>query len=64
MPLARHRSLVKPLEPSSRAAARRRPERLDAGGFEIVDDAGAQRRFRPDHDEIDRVGAAKLDHRP
>ena len=30
-----------------------RAERLDAGRFEIVDDAGAERRFGSDHDEID-----------
>ena len=39
-----------------------RPERLDAGGLEIVDDPGAQRRLRPDDDEIDIVLAAKPDH--
>ena len=33
-----------------------RAERLDAGGREIVDDAGRERRLRADHDEIDRVG--------
>ena len=38
------------------------PERLDAGSGEIVDDAGDQRRFRTDHDEIDRVGPAEIDH--
>ena len=40
-----------------------RAEGLDAGGFEIVDDAGAERRFRPDHDEIDGLVAAVRDHR-
>ena len=39
-----------------------RAEGLDAGGFEVVDDAGAQRRLGPDHDEIDAVSAAKGDH--
>ena len=63
MPADRHRSLVKPLEPSSRAAARLGPKRLDAGRFEIVDDAGAERGFRSDHDEIDAVGAAIPDQR-
>ena len=40
-----------------------RPERLDAGRREIVDDAGRQRRLRADHDEIDRIALAELDHR-
>ena len=40
-----------------------RPERLDAGGSEIVDDAGRERRLRADHDEIDRVALAEIDHR-
>ena len=39
-----------------------RPERLDAGGFEIVDDAGAERRLRPDHHEGDVMRAAERDH--
>ena len=30
-----------------------RAERLDAGGGEIVDDAGAERRLRADHHEVD-----------
>ena len=30
-----------------------RAERLDAGSLKIVDDAGAKRRLRPDHDQID-----------
>ena len=63
MSLSRQRSLVKPLEPSSCAAALRRPERLDARGREIVDDAGGQRRLRSDHDEIDLVAPAESDHR-
>ena len=42
----------------------RRPERLDAGGLQIIDDAGAERRLRPDHDQIDAASAAKCDHRP
>ena len=41
-----------------------RTEGLDAGGFEIVDDAGAERHFRSDHDEIDLVCLAERDHRP
>ena len=40
-----------------------RPERLDAGAVEIVDDPGRERRFRADHDEIDRVALAEIDHR-
>ena len=38
-------------------------ERLDAGCFQIVDDAGAERRFRADHDQIDAVQPAERDHR-
>ena len=53
---------MKPLEPSSWAAALRRAERLDAGGGERVDEAGDQRRLRPDHDEVDGVGLAEGDH--
>ena len=40
-----------------------RPEGLDAGRFQIVHDAGAERRFRADDDEVDAVAAAKRDHR-
>ena len=40
-----------------------RAERLDAGGREIIDDAGAERRLRPDHDQIDRMRLAERDHR-
>ena len=40
-----------------------RAEGLDSGSLQIVDDAGAERPFRPDHDEIDGVGAAKPDYR-
>jgi hypothetical protein len=39
-----------------------RAEGFDAGGFEIIDDAGAERGFRPDHDEIDGLVAAIRDH--
>ena len=53
---------MKPLEPSSRAAFAR-AERLDAGGFQIVDDAGAQRHLGPDHDEVDLARLAERDHR-
>ena len=40
-----------------------RAEGLDAGAREIVNDSGRQRRFRTDHDEIDRVAFAEPDHR-
>ena len=40
-----------------------RPERLDAGGCEVIDDAGGERRLGADDDEVDRVGAAERDHR-
>ena len=32
-----------------------RAERLDTGGFQIVDDAGAEWRLRPDHHKIDPI---------
>ena len=54
MPNSAHRSLVKAFEPSSRAAALRRAEGLDAGRREVVDEAGDERRLRSDHDEVDR----------
>ena len=38
-------------------------ERLDADSRQIVDDAGRQRRLRADHDEINGVAPAELDHR-
>ena len=41
MSLAAHRSLVKPLEPSSRAAALVGPNALMPAAVEVVDDAGA-----------------------
>ena len=41
----------------------RRPKRLDAGGLQVIDDAGTQRRLRPDHDQVDAAGAAKCDYR-
>ncbi len=46
------------LEPRRRLA---RAERLDARRFEIVDDAGHQRRFRPDDHQIDRLRLAERD---
>ena len=51
-------ALVNPLEPSSWAAACR-AERLDAGGREIVDDPGDERRLRADHDKIHLVALQK-----
>ncbi len=41
----------------------RRPERLEARGFEIVHDPRHQRRFGSDHDEVDRFLLAESDHR-
>ena len=40
-----------------------RAEGLDAGGFEVIDDAGAERRLGPDNDQIDAVSTAIRDHR-
>jgi exodeoxyribonuclease VII large subunit len=40
-----------------------RPKGLDAGSFQIIDNTGAKRRFRTDHDKIDTIVAAKADHR-
>jgi hypothetical protein len=40
-----------------------RAKRLDAGSFEIVDNAGAERRLRPDCDEADILVLAEGDHR-
>ncbi len=40
-----------------------RAERLDAGGFEVVDEARDQRRFRADHHEVDGLGLAEGDDR-
>jgi hypothetical protein len=37
----------------------RRPEGADAGGFQIVDQAGDERRFRADDDQIDLLAPAK-----
>ena len=54
---------MKPFEPSSRAPHFVRAERLDAGGFEIVDDARTKRHFRPDDDEVDFLFLAKSGHR-
>ena len=40
-----------------------RPEHREPGGAQIVGDPRDQRRFGPDHDQIDRVRAAEIDHR-
>ena len=56
-------ALVNPLEPSSRAACLLGPNALMPARVEIIDDPGRERRFRADHDEIDRVALAELDHR-
>ena len=41
----------------------RRPEGPDPSRRQIVDEAGHQRRFRPDHHEVDRLAAAERDDR-
>ena len=40
-----------------------RTECPEAGGIEIVDDAGGNRRIGTDHDKIHRVDFAEIDHR-
>jgi hypothetical protein len=40
-----------------------RAERSDAGGLQVVDDAGAQRHFRPDHHQVNLLRLAERDHR-
>ena len=40
-----------------------RPESLDAGGGEIVHDAGAERRLGSDHHQVDFLRSAERDHR-
>ncbi len=55
----RQRSLVKPFEPSSWAAALRRPEIADAGLAERVAEAGNERRFGADDDQLDALVAAE-----
>ena len=54
MPASAQRSLVKPFEPSSCAASRLGPKTAMPAAREIVDEAGDQRRLRPDHDQVDR----------
>ena len=59
MPNSAHRSLVKPFEPSSCAAACFGPKHFDSRRREIIYQAGDQRRFGADDDEIDGVIRAK-----
>src|SRR6202030_1920005 len=49
-----------PFEPRRLLA---RPERLDARAGEIIDDSRRKRRFRTDHDELDLMALAEIDHR-
>ena len=58
-----HRSLVKPFEPSSRAAALVGPKVRKPAASMIVDDAGDQRIVRADHHEVDRELLAERHHR-
>ena len=55
---ARHKSLVKPFEPSSWAAAALGPNTANAGRAQRIGDAGDQRRFGTDDDQVDRVALA------
>ena len=48
--------ILRALQPSCRLG---RAERLEAGGIEIVDHAGRDRRIRADHDEIDRIASCR-----
>ena len=59
MPNSAQRSLVKPFEPSSCAAARRGPNALMPARGKIVDEAGDQRRLGADHHETDRLARQK-----
>ena len=52
--------ILRALEPRRRLVG---PNALKPARVEIIDDAGRKRRFRADHDEIDRVALAELDHR-
>ena len=63
MPASAQRSLVKPFEPSSRAASRLGPKAAMPAAREIVGDPGDQRRLRADDDQVDLSGAAETDHR-
>ena len=55
------KSLVKPLEPSSCAAAFGRPEHLDPGRGEIVGQTGHQRHLRSYHHKADIAITAEGD---
>ena len=55
----RQRSLVNPFEPSSCAAALRRPEILDAGLAERVTQPCNQRRLGTDDHQLDACVAAE-----
>ena len=55
MSFARHRSLVKPFEPSSRAAAALGPNTAIPAAAQRIGHAGDQRRLGADHDEVDGV---------
>ena len=59
MPASAQRSLVKPFEPSRRAASRDGPKTRNAGRGKIVDEPGDQRRLRPDDDEVDRIAPGR-----
>src|SRR5262249_55311398 len=54
--------LGEPLRAFEPSGGLRRTERLDARGLEVVDGAGAGRRLRGDHDEVDLVDLAEGDH--
>ena len=60
MPARAQRSLVKPFEPGG---GLRRPEHLDAVGFEVVGKAGDERRLGADDDQADRVLEAEAGDR-
>ncbi len=68
--IGRGRDVVRPAQILGEALGafepRRRPgraERLDAGGFEVVDEARHQRRLRAHHHEVDGLGLAAGDDR-
>ena len=63
MPNSVHSALVNPLEPSSCDACLLGPNALMPALREVVDDPGRERRFRADHDELDRLALAEIDHR-
>ncbi len=61
MPASRQRSLVKPFEPSSSAAALVGPKARMPAASSVVDQPGDERRFRSDDDEVDPLGLAEGD---